>query len=134
VNPTLATTSEWGDSDCAGYTARAAGRYDCTFTCEGKYDSSDEIWDRYQPGIIGDDVTVTVVFVALHIDETQGSHWYFPRAICLDFNLTVDVDTEEVIGWTSSWGADGIFYFPGQSDVPGQPANQSLLPGGSGIT
>jgi hypothetical protein len=128
VNPTLATTSEWGDSDCAGYTARAAGRYDATFTAEGKYDSTDEVWDRFQPGIIGDDTTVTIASATLHLTGTAGDHWFFPRALCTDFNLTVDVDTEEVIGWTSSWGADGVFYFPGQSQVTGQAANITIAP------
>jgi len=29
----------------------------------------------------------------------------------------VNIDTEEVIGWTSEWGADGKFYYPGESEA-----------------
>jgi hypothetical protein len=106
VNPKLANTSEWGDSDSGGYTNRAAGRKDATFTAEGKYDSSDEVFDLFQP----EDVVIAVLWM-----NASNLYWDFPRALCNDFNLTVNVDTEEVIGHTSSWGADGIFYHPGQS-------------------
>jgi len=105
VNPTLATKSEWGDSDCDGYTARAAGRRDATFTSEGKYDTTNEVWDLFQPG----DVAISVLWM------NAALYWDFPRSLCDDFNLTVNVDTEEVIGWTAGWGADGIYYYPGQS-------------------
>ncbi len=103
VNPTVATSTEWGDSDGAGYTNRQPGRLDCTFTAEGKYDTTAEVWDLFQ---IGDRATAV-----LWMDDTR--YWDFPCAICTEFSMTVDIDTEEVIGWTSSWGADGIFYEPG---------------------
>lgn len=109
VNPTLATSSEWGDSDSCGYTNRAPGRYDATFTAEGKYDTVYDVWTYFQPG---DNAAAE-----LWLDGTGTNGilcWYFPRALCTDFNMTVDIDTEEVIGWTSSWGADGIFYKPGE--------------------
>ncbi len=106
VNPTLATKSEWGDSDSAGFTNRAAGRKDATFTAEGKYDSTAEVFDTFQP----EDIAIAT----LHLDN-QALYWDFPRALCDDFNLVVDIDTEEVIGWTSSWGADGVFHYPGES-------------------
>jgi len=108
VNPKLATNNEWGDSDSAGYTNRSAGRKDATFTAEGKFDTSSEIWDLFQP----EDVAIAVLFL-----NATGTllYWDFPRALCSEFNLTVNIDTEEIIGWTSSFGADGIFYYPGQS-------------------
>jgi len=105
VNPTLASSSEWGDSDSGGFTNRAAGRKDATFTAEGKFDTTDEIFDLFQP----EDVAIAVLW----LDATR--YWDFPRALCDDFNLTVDVDTQEVIGWTSSWGADGVYYYPGEA-------------------
>ena len=107
VNPKLASSSTWGDSDSCGYTNRAPGRRDATFSAEGKYDTTDEIFDLFQPG----DIATAALFLA----NTTGLHWYFPRAMNEDFNLTVNIDTEEVIGWTSSWGADGRFYYPGES-------------------
>jgi len=106
VNPTLANTSEWGDSDSEGYTSRAAGRMDATFTAEGKYSTDDEQFDLFHP----EDVAVAVLWM-----NRTDLYWDFPRALCSDFNLTVNIDTEEVIGWTGGWGADGIFYRPGQS-------------------
>jgi len=104
VNPTLSSTNEWGDSDSAGYTNRSAGRRDCTFDCEGKYDSTNEVFDLFVPG--------DTAAVRLYIDETS-LYWDFPRALCMDFNLNINVDTEEVVGWTSSWGADGVYTRPG---------------------
>ena len=105
VNPKLASSSEWGDSDSAGYTNRCGGRKDATFTSEGKYDTTDEVWDLFQP----DDTCIAVLWM-------NGTlYWDFPRALCSDFSLSVNVDTEEVIGWTASFGSDGIFYYPGQA-------------------
>lgn len=108
---TLATKSEWGDSDSGGYTNRAAGRRDATFNAEGKYDTEDEVWDLFD---IGDIASAT-----LWLDNTS-LYFHFPRALCMDFGVSVDMDTEEVIGWTSVWGADGIFYRPGASGAPAQ--------------
>lgn len=106
VSSTLATKSEWGDSDSGGYTNRAAGRKDATFTAEGKYDTTDEVWDLFQP----DDVAVAVLWM-----DNSTLYWDFPRALCMDFGLMVNMDSQEVIGWTSQWGADGEFFWPGQS-------------------
>jgi hypothetical protein len=106
VTKTLATKSEWGDSDSAGFTNRAAGRKDATFTSEGKYDTSDEVFDLFQP----EDIAIAVLWM-----NNTTLYWDFPRAMCDNFQLTVNIDTEEVIGWTSSWGSDGVFYYPGEA-------------------
>ena len=110
VNPTLATKSEWGDSETNGYTARAAGRKDATFTTEGKFDSTDEQYDLFMP----EDKLKSVLWMNATL------YWHFPCSMCDDFSLTVNVDTEEVIGWTSSWGADGIYYYPGEAGAPSE--------------
>ncbi len=106
INPTLASSSEWGDSDSAGFTNRAAGRKDCTFNAEGKYATNDEQFDLFMP----EDILVAVLWM-----NRTDLYWDFPRAMCNDFNLTVNIDTEEVIGWTSGWGADGQFFHPGEA-------------------
>lgn len=106
VNPTQATTSEWGDSDGAGFTNRAAGRKDATFDAEGKFDTGDEVFDVFQP----EDILIATLW-----QNNTSLYWDFPRALCTDFNLSVDIDSEEVIGWTSSWGADGVFHHPGEA-------------------
>lgn len=106
VNPTLATTSEWGDSDSGGCTNRAAGRMDCTFTAEGKYDSlaAGNAFDLFQEGDI---VEPAILYL-----DTGGSNWTFARALCMDFTMAVNMDTQEVIGWTSAWGSDGTYTRP----------------------
>ena len=107
VNPTLAGTAEWGDSDSGGYTNRAAGRIDGTFTAEGKFDTdiAHNAFNLFARG----DVAIAVLWL-----DGAALYYDFPRALCMDFNLTVDPDTEEVIAWTSSWGADGVYYYPGE--------------------
>ena len=49
VSTSLASKSEWGDSDSAGYTNRAPGRKDGTFDTEGVYDTSHEQFDLFVP-------------------------------------------------------------------------------------
>lgn len=109
VSRSLANTNEWGDSDSAGYTNRSRGRRDATFDTEGVYDTSDEQFDLFEDGDIAE--------VVLWMDATS-LYWAFPRALCTEFGMNVNVDSEEVIGWTASWGADGIYYHPGQSGAP----------------
>lgn len=110
VNPTLATSSEWGDSDSSGFTNRLPGRKDATATCAGKYDTGDEVVDVFQP----EDVAILTLWLTSSGSEM---YWDFPSALCTDFSLSVNVDTEEVIGWTSSWGADGVFHYPGEAGI-----------------
>lgn len=105
VNSTLANTNEWGDSDSGGYTNRSRGRKDATFNSEGQYDTTDEVWDLFEEG----DTVASI----LELNTTL--FWNFPRSLCMDFSLSVDVDSEAVIGWQSSWGADGQYYKPGQT-------------------
>ena len=108
VNPTLATSSEWGDSDSAGYTNRLRGRLDATFNAAGKYDTASEPWSLIYVGVVAD--------VTLWINGTK--YFNFPRALCNDFNMTIDIDSAEVVGYESSWGADGMYYRPGQAGAP----------------
>jgi len=107
VNPKMASSSAWGDSDSCGYTNRAPGRQDATFNAEGKYDTTEEIFDLFQPG--------DIAACALFLSNVAGLYWYFPRAMNEDFAMTVNIDSQEVIGWSSGWGADGKFYHPGQA-------------------
>lgn len=111
VTTTLATKSEWGDSDGAGFTNRAAGRRDATFTAEGKFDSVTEVFDIFEP----EDILKTTLWM-----DNSSLYFHFPRALCDTFSLTVNIDTEEVEAWTSSWGADGIYYRPGASGAPSE--------------
>lgn len=104
VSSSLATSNEWGDSDGAGFTNRSAGRKDATFNTEGKYDSvlAGNAFDVFQ---IGDIAAAILTLVT-------GTVWNFPRALCSEFAMTVNIDSEEVIGWTASHGADGTYTDP----------------------
>src|SRR3990167_6464742 len=106
VNPTLATSNEWGDSDSSGFTNRSAGRKYCTFSAEGKYDTTDEVFDLFQP----EDIAIATLWL-----DNSSLYWDFPRALCTSFSLTVNIDSEEGIGWTSDWGSDGVFHYPGEA-------------------
>ena len=103
VNPTLAGKAEWGDSDSNGYTNRAPGRKDATFNAEGKYDETAEAFDIFMP----EDIVESKLYL-----KSGGPFWDFPRALCDDFSMDVDIDTEEVLGWSASFGADGTFTKP----------------------
>lgn len=109
VNRALASKSEWGDSDSGGYTNRAAGRRDATFDAEGKYDTTTEVFDLFHP----EDIAEAVLWM-----DATSLYWTFPRALCMDFKMSINIDSEEVIGWTSGWGSDGIFYAPGEAGAP----------------
>jgi len=106
ITKTLASVTEWGDSDSAGFTNRAAGRKDCTFTTAGKYNTTSEVWDLFQP----EDIVVSVLWL-----DNSSLYWDFPRALCTEFGMILNIDTEEVIGWTANFGSDGVFYYPGES-------------------
>ena len=109
VNRKLASESAWGDSDSNGFTNRAKGREDATFTSEGVYDTAVETFDLFKPG----DITLSALWM-----NNVNLYWAFPRALNSDFQLTVNIDSQEVIGWTSSWGADGEFFHPGEAGAP----------------
>jgi hypothetical protein len=100
--------SAWGDSDSAGYTNRKAARRDATGSLAGKLDSDD-----YQYNIFDDGDIVTLV-----LWENTSRYWVFPSALIQNFQLEFNPDTKEVVGWTSDFGADGIYYKPGQSGAP----------------
>ncbi len=99
----LAHTSEWGDSDGEGWTNRLGGRKDSTFTADGKFDTSSEFYDLFD---IGDIVEAKLVM-------KLGLFWSYDRALCQSYDLAIDVDREEVVGWTSAWGGDGEVKRPG---------------------
>lgn len=106
VNPSLDTSTEWGDSDGAGYTLRRPGRKGATATTEGKFDTGAEVYDTFKPD-------ESVAKLCLFMSATL--YWDFPCAFCNSFSLSVNIDTQEVIGWTAEWGNDGIFYYPGDA-------------------
>ncbi len=102
--------SAWGDSDSAGYTHRVQGRKDGTGSMVGVFDNDDPVYDLFDVG----DTVELVLF------ETTTSYWDFPCALIQNFNIVYNQDTKEAVEWNSDFGADGIFYRPGQAGAPAQ--------------
>lgn len=110
INPVV-SESVWGDSDSAGFTNRARAREDCTGSMTGVIDTSLEIWDMFEQGDI-------IVPLVLWQSNVPPDYWYFGRALITSFNLTMDMDTKEVMEWSADFGSDGRFYYPGESGAP----------------
>ena len=110
VNPT-GSESAWGDSDSSGHTVRKLARKDCTGSLVGVLDENGQIYDVFKAG----DILAPLV---LWQSRTAGDYWYFGSALVTSFNLTSDIDTKEVMEWSMDFGADGIFFFPGQTNIP----------------
>ncbi len=123
VSEAIATQSEWGDSDSNGYTQRATGRRSATISAEGRFDITSRQSMYMRPGIIYE----VWCWLSKDLTQTGGNKnaWHFPRALTISFELVVNVDTEEVLGWTAEFASDGVFYYPGD------PADTTLGdPGG----
>jgi hypothetical protein len=106
-DPSVGDT-EWGDSDGEGYTMVKAGRKGGTGSVEGKFDTSKPQYAVFE---IGDEVELT-----LWMDATR--YFAIPCAVITGFSLVVNVDSQEVVGWTASFKASGKYYYPGQSGAP----------------
>lgn len=113
VTETLDTRSDWGDSGTTaeqglnlGFTNRAPGRKGATISCEGKYVSTEPT---------STSLVRPEMLVLLYCYIVTGIFWTFPRAYCTDFSLMVNIDTEEVVGWTGEFANDGPYYRPGET-------------------
>lgn len=105
VQETTDTSIEWADSDSAGYTIHAPGRLGARFDADGKYSGERPIFPYTRVGAL--------VTAQLWIDRTVPYLcWDFELARCTSFKCSVDVDTEEIVGWSGSWIATGVFYKP----------------------
>jgi hypothetical protein len=102
--------SAWGDSDSAGYTNRVSGRRDATGSMTGVFDNDDPVYDLFAPGD-------TVQLVLFEWDSPL-SYWVFPCVLVTNYSVTYNMDTKEAVEWSADWGADGIFYRPGQAGAP----------------
>ena len=106
-------TSAWGDSESEGFTNRIATRIDGTGSIGGKFDTNRKPYNVFNPG--------NVVTLALWLGGAAGAsngYYAFPSAVITSFDLEVNQDTQEVVGWTANFEADGRFYYPGQSGAP----------------
>lgn len=111
VNATSSSTV-WGDSDSEGYTNRKKGRKDATINFEGKFDEDTPVYDLFAEG--------DIVKLVLWESTSQSDYWVFPCALIESFTINVNQDTNEVIGWSATAGADGKYWRPNQSGAPAE--------------
>lgn len=102
--------STWGDSDSQGFTNRKAARTDGTGSIGGKFDTNRKPYAIFSAG--------DLITLALWQTATAGDYWAFPSALIQSFELELSPDSKEVVGWAADFGADGIFYFPGEVGAP----------------
>lgn len=105
---TTCSSTEWGDSDSGGYTERAAGRKDATGSITGRYSTERTMYSLFVAG----DIAKVVLW------QNATLYWALPRALMNNFRIGFNSDTREVVGWSSDFGADGAYYYPGQSGAP----------------
>lgn len=110
----VASESVWGDSGSAGYTFRKAARWDATGTIVGVMDDVTRVYGQIASATT-DMVGRAIVLNLWEKHANSGRGWYFPCAIISGFDITVDMDTKEVVEYTITWGADGQWYRPGRN-------------------
>lgn len=105
---TSCSETAWGDSDSAGYTERAAGRKDGTGSITGKYSTERTMYSLFVAG----DIAKLVLW------QNATLYWALPRVLFSNFTIGFNPDTREVVEWSADYGADGRYYYPGESGAP----------------
>ena len=100
--------SAWGDSDSAGHTLRKGARKDCTGSFGGKFDTGDPFYSVVSEG----DEPSLVLWAS------RTLYWWFSCVLVTGYNLTVNMDSKEVVGWTADFGESGKHYKPGEAGAP----------------
>lgn len=119
INPSSSETA-WGDSDSEGFTNRKRARRDCTGSIQCRLDSeqTDKVTDEGASQMLKDgDIVELVLWEDNSNDE---NYWKLPRALMQNVQETVDMDSKEVISVSADFGADGKFYYPGDSNAAGE--------------
>jgi len=87
---TTSNNASWASSDTAGYKTRVVGSKDGSGSMEGKLDPDVGI-----PLEVGDEPVLT-----LRLDDT---HYYTVYAVVDSFDLEVDIDDGDVVGWSADF-------------------------------
>ena len=104
-----ASSSEWGDSDSAGFTNVKNARKSGSGSLTGKLEATQKAHqDLFMPGDI----------VKLVLWESANEYWYIGRAHIGSYAITFDQDTKEVVEWSVDFAADGQYYRPGEAGQP----------------
>jgi len=99
-NPTSNNPS-WASVTNDGYKTRVAGAKDGTGSCQGKYDPGNSVITTLG---VGKKVTML-----LYIDDTRS---YSVPAIIDSFEIEVDADDGEAVGWSCDFSTRGKWTDP----------------------
>ena len=107
-------TVTWADSDTGGYTTTVAGARRIKATTSGKFDNENSQWSLFKGGDRVDlwlalDSRAPVPHPGYWASRGYGSI-VLTGALCLNFQLDVSINSEEVVGWTAEWENCGPFF------------------------
>jgi hypothetical protein len=108
---TATTTSDWGDSDSGSFENTKPARRNANGNMTGMLDTVDPVYDLFDVGDV-----VEVQFWEDGNAETPAVYWHLECVVITSFDLTIDPNTKEVVGWTANWKADGRWYTPSTAD------------------
>ncbi len=115
----VVSESAWGDSNSGGFTNRKPARADATGTIVGVMDDVTRIYSYFSGGdFVGRLVQLSLWEKLTSAGGAATRGWWFPCALIQGFDITLDMDTKEVVEFTMSWGSDGIYYRPGAAEAP----------------
>ena len=106
-NP-VSSTTKWGDSDSGGFTNSKIARKDSSGTIGAKFDTGKKPYTVLKAG---DSLKLVLWYDAI-------LYWAYPCVSITGYSETVNPDTKEVVAWSATWEADGIYYYPGEAGAP----------------
>lgn len=95
---TTSNNSAWASSTDPGYKKRVGGVRDCSGTVNGKFNGDIE---QYNDLEAGSSVTLTL--------KINTANYYAVPAIIDEFNIEVDMDNGEVVGWSMNFSGNGAW-------------------------
>lgn len=95
---TTSNNSAWASSTNPGYKKRVGGVRDCSGTVNGKFNGDLTDYDDLEAGA---SVTLTL--------KINATHYYTVPALVDEFNLEVDMDNGEVVGWSLNFSGNGAW-------------------------
>ena len=98
---TTSNNPSWASSTSPGFKKRVAGVKDGSGSISGKYNSANAIFDTLEVG-----VTVTLTL------KVNATNFYAVPAIIDSFNIEVDMDNGDVVGWTADFSTNGEWTEP----------------------
>jgi len=140
INQKPISVTKWADSDTGGFVWNAPGPREATITTVGKFQIGIlSQWNMFRGG----DYAALRLFVdnrdpfedGISVEEAlrRADRYEINPALCTEYNLTMNIDTEEVVGWTAEWVSCGEFSMTGTGywkdfaqSAPGVPLSPTL--------